>query len=150
MSIGSFTDKQRPPTMQEVLDAAGNGRPAWENITRHIEENYRAKTDLRFYGKNYGWAVRFRKSGKSLLSLYPGNDSLTAQIVLSAPEAEKAAALDLGDKVRQVLENAHPYPEGRWLFIRVESVKDIDDVKQLLATKRVAESESKRRRANCE
>jgi hypothetical protein len=35
--------------------------------------------------------------------------------------------------VQQVIEKAHPYPEGRWLFVPVESETDIRDIKQLLS-----------------
>ena len=43
--------------------------------------------------------------------------------------------LALGQNVRKAIEDAHPYPEGRWLFIKVASKHDLDQVKQLLTVK---------------
>ena len=100
-----------------------------------MEENYRTKRDFAFYGKNYGWAVRFRKAGKALLSVYPGEDAFTVQIVLGQALAEKASSLKLGKNAKKVLENAHPFPEGRWLFIKVNSRQDISDIQQLVLLK---------------
>jgi hypothetical protein len=98
-------------------------------------DNYRLKSDFAFYGKNYGWALRFRKGGKALLSLYPGQDSFTAQIIVSEAQVEKALSSGLGKKATKIIEEAHPYPEGRWLFIKVESEQDLNDIKQLLIVK---------------
>lgn len=79
--------------------------------------------------------MRFRKGGKTLLSMYPANGGFTVQIILGETHAKKASSLKLGKKVRDILENAHPFSEGRWLFIRVASRKDVTDVEKLLLLK---------------
>lgn len=135
MVVGTFVDKQHRPTMEEILTSIGPKKELWENLERFIEQNYRTKRDFAFYGKNYGWAVRFRKAGKALLSMYPGKGSFTAQIVLGETAAGKASRLKLGRNVKNVLDSAHPFPEGRWLFIRIGSRKDIADVQKLLLLK---------------
>jgi len=38
--------------------------------------------EFSFGGKNYGWNIWYRKSGKSLVSLYPQEKSIVAQVVL--------------------------------------------------------------------
>jgi hypothetical protein len=45
---------------------------------------------------------------------------------------EKALNMNLGKSVQQAIARAHPYPEGRWLFIPVESEKDAQDIRNLL------------------
>lgn len=135
MSIGAFVDKAYQPTMREIFASIGAKRKSWERLARFIAENYRIKGDFAFYGKNYGWALRFRKGGKSLLSMYPGKASFTLQIVLSPTLASEASNLPLGKNTRKVLENAHEFPEGRWLFIKIESERDISDIQSLLALK---------------
>ena len=106
MAIGIFADREHQPTREEVLAAVGSSRPWWENLIRFITDNYRVKEDFAFYGKNYGWAVRFRKGGKALLSMYPGKESFTVQIVLGQTQSEKALSLDIGDKVRRIIEES--------------------------------------------
>jgi hypothetical protein len=116
-------------------EALAGALPLWNALLQVLAEVYGAAGELRFYGRNYGWALRFRKSGKALLSLYPGEGSFTAQVVVSPAQAEKAMALALGRKVRAVLETTHEYPEGRWLYIPVASEQDVQDIQQLLALK---------------
>jgi len=135
MSIGIFTDKAHQPTLDEVFAAVGPKRPAWEALTQFVADNYRVPGEWKFYGKNYGWAMRFRRGSQALLSLYPGQNGFTAQIVLSEPLVEHALILKFGKNVRQTIASAREYPEGRWLFIQVRSSKDVQDVQQLLALK---------------
>jgi hypothetical protein len=120
MAKGAFVDKNHRPTMQKIIEIVGSKRSLWNDFSRFISEYYGMEGDLAFYGKNYGWAMRYRKGGKALVSIYPGNDTLTVQIVLGQVEAEKASDV---------------FPEGRWLFIKVDSTKDLDDVKQLILIK---------------
>lgn len=138
MSVGVFTGKAHPPTIEQVFEAIGPKRSAWEELTRFIWDEFSAQGEFRFNGKNYGWALRFRKSGKALVSLYPGQNSFTVQVILGEADTQKARALRLGKHVRQIIDEAHAYPEGRWLFVPVKSAKDIKDVQQLLALKRTA------------
>jgi hypothetical protein len=121
--------------MREISISVGSKKDLWDSLERFVAENYRTKRDFAFYGKNYGWAVRFRKGGKALLSMYPGEGSFTVQIVLGGTPASKASSLRLGKNAKNVLESAHQFPEGRWLFIRVSSKKDIRDIQQLLLLK---------------
>ncbi len=79
--------------------------------------------------------MRFRKGGKALLSMYPGEGSFTVQIVLGETPAKKASSLKFGRNARNVLESARQFPEGRWLFIRVSVKQDLRDIRQLLLLK---------------
>lgn len=136
MAVGAFVDKQHRPAIEEILASIGPKKELWESLERFIEQNYRTKRDFAFYGRNYGWAVRFRKSGKALLSMYPGTGSLTTQIVLGETAARKACRLKLGKNVKNVLDCAHRFPEGRWLFMRIGSKRDVADIQKLLLKER--------------
>ena len=135
MSIGVFTDKAHPPTSEQILKTIGAKQLDWEELVRFIRDEFAAQAEFKFYGKNYGWAWRFRKRGKALASLYPAADSFVVQVILGKTETQHARALRLGKRVRAIIENAHAFPEGRWLFIPVKSRKDIQDICQLLALK---------------
>ena len=134
MSIGLFTDKSRQPADAEVLEALDARLPLWQDLVRFIRETYSAQEDFKFlYGKTYGWALRFRIKGQVLTSLYPTQGGFTAQVNLSPEAVEQAQGMGLGHAVQQAIERANPYPEGRWLFIPVESEEDVRDVQRLLA-----------------
>lgn len=143
MAIGTFTNKSHQPTMEEILATVAPKQPLWQRLTRFITDNYQIKEDLVFYRENYGWAIRFRKGGKALISLYPDEDSFTAQIIIGSIQAEKAFGLNLSNNVKKTLENAHEFTEGRWLFIKVEIEQDVSDIQQLLTIKLTPGSQKK-------
>jgi hypothetical protein len=142
VGIGTFIDKQRQPTMDEVFAALGDARPAWEHLVEYVSASYRVQSDFRYYGKSYGWAQRIRKGSKALLSLYPRQGGFAVQIVLVESGVQEALRGNLGPNARRAIAAANPYPEGRWLFVDVESDEDVADVKTLLGLKaRPAESQ---------
>jgi hypothetical protein len=133
MSVGIFTERKHQPTDAEVRQAIGSGLPLWQALIRFIRDKYPVQEDFRFlYGKNYGWAWRFRIKGQLLTSLFPAEGCFKAQVNLSPDAVETAQGMQLGKNVQQAIANAYPYPEGRWLFIPVESEQDLQEIQQLL------------------
>jgi hypothetical protein len=134
MSIGTFTDKSHQPTDAEIHKAIGSMLPDWQGLVKYIRETYPVQEDFKFlYGKKYGWALRFRVKGKLLTSLYPTDGGFTVQVNLSQVAIAKTRSMKLGQNVKDAIARAKPYPEGQWLFIPVDSVGDVRDIKNLLA-----------------
>jgi len=136
MPIGYFIDKSQPPTPEQLQEAMGSVYPLWQRLLRFIETNYKLPGEMSFGGKNYGWNLWYRKSGKSLTSLFPQQDAFVAQVVLGREQAGKAASLDLGEKVRKLVDETQPLHDGKWLFISVTDEADVMDVEKLLLLKR--------------
>ena len=136
MSIGVFLDKGHQPKLPEVFDALGSKQPIWEKLTEFISSNYPIPGEWNFGGRNYGWNVWYRKSGKTLVSLYPQQGGFVVQIVLGKDQAKQALDLKFGNNVGTVLKNTPQLHDGRWLFIQVKTEKDIKDIQQLLLVKR--------------
>jgi len=136
MPIGYFLDKTQPPTPEELQAAMGSVFPLWQRLLRFIETNYKLPGELSYGGKNYGWNLWYRKSGKSLTSLFPQQNGFVAQVVLGRDQAGKAATLELGAKVRQLVDETQPLHDGKWLFIPVTDEADVMDVEKLLLLKR--------------
>jgi len=134
MSVGLYTDKQRPPSVEELRAALGQRLTLWERHVAHLLAAYPAQEDLKFmYGRKYGWALRFRIGNQLLTALYPTQGGFTVQVNLGPEAVERALGMGLGASVQGAIARAHPYPEGRWLFIPVESESDLRDVQQLVA-----------------
>ncbi len=136
MTIGFFTDKEHQPTTTEVFDALGAQQALWDGLTQFIADNYPIPGEWNFGGKNYGWNLWYRKSGKTLVTLYPQKGLFVAQIVLGNDQVEQALHLKLGKNVGTVLTETPQLHDGRWLFIKVKTEKDVKDIQQLLRVKR--------------
>ena len=87
-----YIDKNHQPSPQESKEALGPSFPLWERLLQFIEDTYQMPGEFSFGGKNYGWNIWYRKSGKSLVSLYPQDKSIVAQVVLGKDQVEKALA----------------------------------------------------------
>ena len=136
MPIGVFSDKDQKPSSRQISQILGAGKPLWDRLLKFIASNYQIPPELSHGGKNYGWNLWYRRSGKTLVSLYPQDGHLVAQVVLGSAQAKEAMELKLGRNVRQAFDSAPQLHDGRWLFIRVRSERDAKDVEALLQIKK--------------
>lgn len=89
-----MTDKEHKPTEEEIQAFIGKqASEAWRETKRFIEESYGIPPETLFYAKKYGWTVRYRKSGKTLCSLFPEKSGFMVLIVLGVKEPRKALAI---------------------------------------------------------
>jgi len=134
-----ITDKARKPTEEEIVRFIGErAKEAWLEIRQFIEDHYDLVPETMFYGAKYGWTIRYRKGGKTLCSLFPEKGGFTVLIVLGRKESEKALSIrdGLSSKIRKLLGGTEQLHDGRWLWIRLLTTSDADDVKKLLQIKR--------------
>lgn len=136
MARTAFMDAEHRPTEKEILGALGSRAPLWARLTAYLAEAYAIEPTFVPPSRNYGWDVKYRKGGKTLVSLTPDEGGFTALVVLGEKEAEASRELELGKPVQGVFDDARQLRDGRWLFVQVESERDVEDIEKLLAVKR--------------
>lgn len=126
------------PEIEEILSYIGKARTLWREIENYLNDNYDFVQETVFYGKKYGWTVRYRKSGRTLCSLFPEKGAFTILITLSKKEAEKTLSMknELSPKIYNLIRDSKQLRDGRWLWIRIFETNDILDVKKIVAVKR--------------
>jgi hypothetical protein len=127
-------DRTVVPTDEDFSVAAGTAAPLWADVSRRLAADMGAHPILAWGGRA-GWEIRYRRAGRPLVTLTPGPDSFHACVVLGAYESAMAAAAPLGPGIRALLERAHRYPDGTWLFITVRTPEDVTDLLTLLEVK---------------
>lgn len=135
MSISIFSEKTLPPTPDDLAAALGERQAWWQALVEFMRASYQLGGEWQFGGKNYGWITWFRRSSRTLLSLFPQKDGILAQIVLGREEVEKALVLDLGPQVSGALHETPQLHDGRWLFIPLTCLQDVIDVQHLVLLK---------------
>ena len=138
-----MTDKARKPTEEEMVSFIGErAKEAWLEIRQFLEDSYDLVPETIFYGKKYGWTVRYRKGGKTLCSLFPEKGGFTVLIVLGKKESEKALSIrdELSSKIHKLLGDTEQLHDGRWLWIRLLTTNDTEDVKKLTSKKKTKEN----------
>jgi hypothetical protein len=132
-------EKDQEPTEKEMLDfMGGKASTRWNKIRKFLAENYNIPPETVFYGKKYGWTIRYRKSGRPLCSLFPEDGGFTFHIVLGKKEVEKfeQARKEWSPKIRDLFDNTKQLHDGRWLWINQPEVGNLGDLERLLKIQR--------------
>lgn len=132
MAYGAFTDRTSRPEGTEIETALAGAAALWKDIVTFVESSFRVSSDWKFYGKNYGWSLAFKKSGKALVSLYPDKGSFAAQVILKEDQIAEIPRELMTRELRAAIDAANPYAEGRWIFLAVVSERELQVVKKLI------------------
>ena len=138
MSYERMLNKECKPTEAEMLKWVGKRAPLWSDLTEYLASHYDLVTKIDFGGKKYGWSIGYRKSGRTLIGLFPERDGFTALVILGKKEVVKTETIfdKLSKKVQKVFRETDQLHDGRWLWIRPSTKKDIESIKMLLSAKR--------------
>lgn len=135
-AFSGFTNRAHEPGRRAAMQILARARAAWDDLETHLAETYSLRGSFYFmYGERYGWALRFRRAGRTMIAMYPNRSLVTVQIILNNAQVAAARAMGLPTRVLAVLESAKDYPEGRWLFIPVKSLVAARELRALVALK---------------
>jgi hypothetical protein len=132
MARGAFNDRASRPGETEIEASLAGAAPLWAELVSFVERSFRVRNDWRFYGKSYGWALAFKKSGRALVSLYPGAGAFTAQVILKDDQIVRIPSESMIPELRSAIDAANPYAEGRWIFLEVRSERELGVVVRLI------------------
>jgi hypothetical protein len=132
-------DGSRCPDEEEISDFIQDSGAveAWKELRSFLRDSYDMTPEM-IFDKKQGWDVRYRKSGKTLVTLTPEKGSVRILLVLGREESAKALSMqkELSPKMYKLIEDTKQLHDGRWLWIRLYSARDAEDVKKLLPLKR--------------
>ena len=142
MNWNQLYPKSQQPTLEEIN--AFIASPLWGEFCRWAEERYAVlpKVEHSTCSGAPGWNVKYKKSGRSLCTLYPDEGAFTALVTVGAKEAPQAELLlpTYSEYLRELFSRTQPFNGARWLMIRVSDPRVLEDVKQLVSL-RVAPKE---------
>ncbi|MDP4226013.1 MAG: DUF3788 family protein, partial [Bacteroidota bacterium] len=116
------------PDSAAINNFIGKARQNWDLMLHHLGEGLKLKGEFKFYGINYGWALRFKKSGKSIIALYPGKDDFMVQIILNKNQVETALEQVKNSDFLKVIYDTKNIKEGKWIYLLIDETSDLDDV----------------------
>lgn len=135
MTGPAFPDRDTPPTSAQFAAAAGAGRERWDRLDGWARETYGVLGEPIFFGRDSGWCLRYRRSGKALFTLIPHGDGFRALVVVGPSAWAGAADVELSAVTRAAWDAAHPYPDGRWLWLEVGDDQVARDIERLVELK---------------
>jgi len=128
---------------EEIVPILGESITAWEKLVGYIRFNYvmdELWTEGATTGKlaNYRNELKFRRGGKTLVTLYIREGFFKVVIVLGKDERLKyeERQFEFSEAIRKIYDDTHTYHDGKWLGIDIYDLSLIDDVMGLISIKR--------------
>ena len=86
-------------------------------------------------GKN---ELKFKQGQKTILTVYIYNDKYTFLVIFGKKEREcfEMQQQDFSEYILNVYRNAKTYHDGKWMFIDVKTLQELDEVKKLILIKK--------------
>ncbi len=126
------------PAMAQLATYAGGA--LWESFNRQMQARYQAAPVLSFSGCSMqpGWNVKYRKSGKSLCTLYPMPGYFLVLVVMGEKEMPGAERLiaQCTPHVQDIFRRTNTGQGQKWLMIDVRDEEAVADVLALIALRR--------------
>ena len=133
-------ERTQKPTEPNITDHISNADAisAWKQIQDYLETHYDLLKETIYYGDKYGWLIRYRKSGRTIVSLFPEKNSFSFLIVYGKKEIKKFSTQESEflPAIIDVFQNTKKLHDGKWLWIRVTDSTYFEDLKKLIAVKR--------------
>ncbi|MFX1318206.1 MAG: DUF3788 domain-containing protein [Promethearchaeota archaeon] len=133
-------DRTREPTDTDIISFISDSQAvsAWNQLMKYMDSFYDLAKEVLYYGDRYGWLVRYRKSKRTIVSMFPETNSFSFLIIYGKNEIDKFEnqKSDFLPSVVDVFEKTEKLHDGKWLWIRVKNTSVLEDLKKLIAIKR--------------
>jgi hypothetical protein len=137
MRVGHLLlDRAQVPDEIAFEGAAGAWLPQWHRLVDWLRSTYGLEGEPLYGGRDEGWLLRFRRSGRSLLTMIPqAIGPFRVQVVIGPGAWPAVASANLSPAMRAAWDAAKPYPDGKWIWREVTDAATVEDVLQLVAIK---------------
>lgn len=127
------------PTLEELGEYVGN--PVFGEFCKEIQETYKTESRMEYSKCSWepGWNVKYKKSGKSLCTIYLREQYFTVLVVIGRKEKERAEELLLtcAPVLQQIYEETKEGNGQRWMMIDLEDADEVyHDVLRLIELRR--------------
>lgn len=126
-------NQDNKPTLEDIKKFVNS--ELWDSLCTALENTYSIspKVEYSSCSMQKGWNVKYRKSGKSICTLYPMKDYFIALVVIGNKELPDSELImpSCSQYVQQLFNKASNLPMGRWLMIEVRESCVLDDVLKL-------------------
>jgi len=138
MQWSEIWDNGHEPTESQIQEFVDT--PLWDNLTKYLQQTYNVKPKL-FYsccsmekGLWKGWNVKYKKSGKSLCTLYPKQGYFLSLVPIGLREMNEAELLMslCTEYTQNLFKQTASGHNGKSLAFDVKNESILNDMKNLI------------------
>lgn len=134
MEWNELYNGNKEPTFNDIEKFVDNG--LWQSINKFIKKTYNILPVLSYSccSEQPGWNVKYKKSGKSLCTLYPMEGYFIALVVIGNKEVDETELIlpSCSEHIQDLYKNNPSSLGGKWLMINVTDKKILEDVETLI------------------
>lgn len=127
-------DQSKQPTMVDFSNYIGNR--LFSELCSFVENNYNVLPKIEYSkcSMQRGWNIKYKKSSKSLCTIYPESGSFIVLVVIGEKEsAETEAIMPCCNEYVQHLFYKTPFSlGGKWLMINAKEEAVLKDILKLI------------------
>ncbi len=135
----NLQDKTNRPTIEEISEYVRN--PVFMQFCSEIREEHKCIEKIEYSSCSWekGWNIKFKKSGKSLCTVYPKEGYFTILIVIGKKEKPLVEEIlpDCADELQNIYHQTQEGNGQRWLMIDIEDKESLyNDLLRLIQIRR--------------
>jgi len=136
METSIFTNKTETPDDFMLSGALGDLFEAWKKIREYVFHVYpQAAEEWNLPGQKYGWSFRIKDKKRAIIYLLPREKYFLVAFVFGEKATKEALECNISSEIKDTIQSARVYAEGRGFRIDVTSETIIDDIKKLIDIK---------------
>ena len=136
METSIFNNKAKIPDNTMLSEALGDLYTSWMEIRDYVFKVYPKSTEeWNSPGQKYGWSFRIKDKKRAIIYLLPREKYFLVAFVFGEKATVEALGSDITREIKDIIESARVYAEGRGFRIEVRNREIIEDIKKLIDIK---------------
>lgn len=136
MDQSVFMDKNKKPSEFDLMESLGTTYSFWQKIREQVLSLYPGGLEEWSHsGAKYGWGFRIKDKKRAIVYLLPRDGYFKVAFVFGQKATELILQSQVSQEIKNELESARVYTEGRGIRIDVKEEAVLGDVFVLIEMK---------------
>ncbi len=132
--------KEPLPDMAEIKSfiKASKAVKAFDALLDFLNDNYNFEQQIVFGGQKFGVMVRYRKNGKTLVSIFPEKNAFSVVLVYGKKEVITfdAHKEEFSSDMITIFDNTPQLHDGRWMLITLKDSTKLAELEKMIIIKK--------------
>jgi hypothetical protein len=131
-----FNDKQLQPTDEMLSLALGETKKLLDSIILFVENEFgESHLEWKYYGIKYGWSLKIFNKKRNIVFVGPEEGYFRLAFAFGEKAYHEIMKSNVPDSIKQQLQEAKLYVEGRPLRLEIRNTIDVEPLWQLIKIK---------------
>ncbi|MDZ7606940.1 MAG: DUF3788 family protein [Cyclobacteriaceae bacterium] len=131
-----FMEKTAIPGDSDLIEKLGATYSLWNKLKKYFNDHApNPGEEWNFPGKNYGWSFRMKSKKRNIIYFLPRQGFFLVAFVFGPKAFDKVMSSQVSEDIKNDLQNAKAYAEGRGVRIKVTDETIFNDIFTLLEIK---------------